>query len=184
MDISSSRFATLQILCNRFELLIWWPPDSNNSLLNSWPCLSLNSAGGRSWWICNNSALTTNSGAAGASGVRVRLWILMSGIVEVIKNLKLQLQMQQWILILAKVSLCLLWFWLQVSLSFSVLFWSLPISAFPVQCLQISRGSLLSVWLWLQNFNSKPNMLIYLWTKAWISQFVACHWERVTERSC
>ena len=30
-------------------------------------CLSLNSAGGRSWWICNNSALTTRSGAGGAS---------------------------------------------------------------------------------------------------------------------
>ena len=41
----------------------------------------------------------------------------------------------------------------------------------------------LSVWLWLQNFNSKPNMLIYLWTKAWISQFVACHLGRGQRRN-
>ena len=56
-DISSSRFATLRILCNRFELLIQCPPDSNSSLLNSWPCLSLTLEDGGEFAV--NSALTT-----------------------------------------------------------------------------------------------------------------------------
>ena len=55
-DISSSRFATLRMLCNRFELLIRCPPDSNSSLLNSWPCLSLTLEDGE---FAVNSALTT-----------------------------------------------------------------------------------------------------------------------------
>ena len=55
-DISSSRFATLRMLCNRFELLIQCPPDSNSSLLNSWPCLSLTLEDGE---FAVNSALTT-----------------------------------------------------------------------------------------------------------------------------
>ena len=55
-DISSSRFATLRMLCNRFELLIRCPPDSNSSLLNSWPCLSQTLEDGE---FAVNSALTT-----------------------------------------------------------------------------------------------------------------------------
>ena len=78
---------------------------------------------------------------------------------------------------------CVVWFWLSVYHAYSVLFLSLPVYVSRPLSANFEGISPLSVWLWLQNFNSKPNMLIYLWTKAWISQFVACHWGRGQRRN-
>ena len=82
-----------------------------------------------------------------------------------------------------KLFLCVVWFWLSVYHAFTVLFLSLPVYVSRPLSANFEGISPLSVWLWLQNFNSKPNMLIYLWTKAWISQFVACHWGRGQRRN-
>ncbi len=114
----------------------------------------------------------------------------MSGIVEVIQKGKLK---QQICFGKLEVTYCKykIIFVCRLILTFSLPFIYSYIFVSPSLPVYVSRPlsanfegiSPLSVWLWLQNFNSKPNMLIYLWTKAWISQFVACHLGRGQRRN-
>ena len=104
----------------------------------------------------------------------------MSGIVEVIQKAKILEQMSIFKLTV-KIDQHVRY---DSVFQFNILFlFYFRLSLFRPMSANFEGISPLSVWLWLQNFNSKPNMLIYLWTKAWISQFVACHWER-GQRSC